>query len=126
MNYETGWLSPNQLHRFEGIFIYFGFLLLLFMVSEKMSSDDALNSENAYGLFRQTFWPLLFYYATTLGIPIANGAYRQGADFWEHAGFVLVTPLLLVLPLAAVRFYRGRRSAVYDKVIPEQNGLSYK
>ena len=31
------WLSPNQLHRFEGILIYFGFLLLLFMVSEKMS-----------------------------------------------------------------------------------------
>jgi exosortase K len=109
MNHEAGWLSPNQLHRFEGIFIYFGFLLLLFMVSEKMSSDKASSSENASGLFRRFFWPLLFYYATTLGIPMANGAYRQGADFWEHSLFVLLIPLALILPLAAFRFYREQR-----------------
>ena len=105
----TDWLSPNQLHRFEGIFIYFGFLLLLFMANEKMSSDNAPSSRNASGLFRRPFWPLLFYYATTLGIPVANGAYRQGADFWEHAGFVLLTPLVLIIPLATFRFYREHR-----------------
>jgi len=107
-----GWLGPEQLHRFEGIFIYFGFLLLLFVVSEKVSSDDASSSENASGLFRRLCCPLLFYYATTLGIPLAHGAYHKGADFWEHALFVLLTPLILVLPLAAFRFYRGQRSAV--------------
>jgi exosortase K len=112
MPQETGWLSPDQLHRLEGIFIYFGFLLLLFTVSEKMSSGDASSSENASGLFRLPFCPLLFYYATTLGIPMANGAYRQGADFWEHAGFVLLTPLVLIIPLAAFRFYRDQRPAV--------------
>src|SRR5438034_384664 len=37
MPLDISWLSPNQLHRFEGIFIYFGFLLLLFMVSEKIN-----------------------------------------------------------------------------------------
>lgn len=98
----AGWLSRNQLHRFEGVFIYFGFLLLLFMVSEKMSSENASSPENASGLFRRTCCPLLFYYATTLGIPVANGAYRQGADFWEHSLFVLLTPLLLILPLATI------------------------
>lgn len=103
---EMSWLSPAQLHRFEGIFIYFGFLLLLFMVSEKMSSNNASSSENASGAFQRPFYPLLFYYATTLGIPMANGAYRQGADFWEHAGFVLLTPLVLIIPLATFRFYR--------------------
>ena len=77
MNQEGGWLSPNQLHRFEGIFIYFGFLLLLFMVSERMGSKNASRSENTAGLFRRAFWPLLIYYATALGIPLANGAYRQ-------------------------------------------------
>jgi exosortase K len=107
-----GWLSPNQLHRFEGIFIYFGFLLLLFMVSEKMSSDDASSSENASGLFGRPLCPLLFYYVTTLGIPMANGASRQGADFWEHSLFVLLTPLALILPLAAFRFYRDQRATV--------------
>ena len=106
---DVGWLSPKQLHRFEGIFIYFGFLLLLFMVIEKMGSENASRSENASGLFRRTFCPLLIYYATTLGIPMATGAYRQGADFWEHSLFVLLTPLLLILPLATFRLYRERR-----------------
>jgi exosortase K len=112
MPLELGWLSPNQLHRFEGIFIYFGFLLLLFMVSEKVSSKNASRSENASGRFRRSLFPLLVYYATTLGIPLANGAFRQGGDFWEHSLFVLLTPLLLILPLATFRFYRDQRAAV--------------
>jgi hypothetical protein len=113
---EIGGLSPYQLHRFEGIFIYFGFLLLLFMVSEK------LNPEPPSGLFRQSFFPLLVYYATALGIPVANGAYRQGTHFWEHAVYVLLIPLLLILPLAALRFCRQwqlRRSGmVQPRVYP--------
>ena len=105
----AGWLSPNQLHRFEGILIYFGFLLLLFVVSEKLGTENASSSENASGLFRRPIYPLLIYYATALGIPLANGAYRQGAEFWEHSLFVLLTPLVLILPLATLRFYRVRR-----------------
>lgn len=110
MNREAGWLSANQLHRFEGIFIYFGFLLLLFMVSEKIGSENASSSKNASDLFRRTFYPLLIYYATTLGIPIINGAYRQGTEFWEYSLFVLLTPLLLILPLATFRLYRNQRA----------------
>lgn len=109
LNQEAGWLSPNQLHRFEGVFIYFGFLLLLYMVSEKMCSENASRPENASGLCRRAFYPLLIYYATTLGLPILNGAYRQGALFWEHSLFVLLTPLLLILPLATFRLYRRQR-----------------
>jgi exosortase K len=100
MSAEFSWLDPDQLHRFEGIFIYFGFLLLLFVGSEKMSS------EKVSGLFRKPFFPLLVYYATMLVIPLANSAYRRGTDFWEHSLFVLLIPLLLILPLAAFRFYR--------------------
>jgi exosortase K len=105
MPLEMSWLSPNQLHRFEGIFIYFGFLLLLFLISEKLSS------ENSSGLLRLTFFPLLIYYATMLGIPLANSAYRSGigaGDFWEHLLFVLLTPLILILPLATFRFCRSQ------------------
>jgi exosortase K len=95
----AGWLNPDQLHRLEGIFVYFGFLLLLFVISEKM------DSEKSSGLFRQSFFPLVVYYATMLGIPLANGAWRQGADFWEHSLFVLLVPLLLILSVAACRVY---------------------
>lgn len=98
---RVSWLNPDQLHRFEGIFVYFGFLLLLFLVSENVSSEK--NS----GLFRQSVFPLLVYYATTLGIPLANGAYRQGAEFWEHSIFVVLIPLALILPIAASRLCGG-------------------
>jgi len=96
-------LNRYQLHRFEGIFIYFGFLMVLFVVSERM------RSETTTVLFRQSVFPLVVYYATTLGIPLANGAYRRGTDFWEHSLFVLLIPLVLILPLAAFRFCRKWR-----------------
>jgi len=96
---EIGWLNPDQLHRFEGVFIYFGFLLLLFVASEK------LNAGESSGSLRRLFLPLLVYYAIALGLPLLNGAYRQGADFWRHALFVLLIPLLLTL--SSLIFRRG-------------------
>ena len=54
----------------------------------------------------------MIYYATTLGIPLVNGAYRQYPSFWEHFVFVLVLPLILVVPLVLFReFPRGERRA---------------
>ena len=105
---EGGWLNPNQVHRFEGIVVYFGFLLLLFVVSENISS------EKTSGLFRLSFFPLVVYYATMFGIPLANGAYRRGTDFWEHSFFVLLIPLVLILPIAAFRFCRQWQSLRTD------------
>ena len=86
---EIGWLNPDQLHRFEGVFIYFGFMLLLFALSEKMSAEKTSD------LLRRSLFPLLVYYAITLGVPLVTGAYRQGTEFWRHALFVLLIPLLL-------------------------------
>jgi exosortase K len=118
MPVEVG-LSSDQLHRFEGIFIYFGFLLLLFLLSEKVSdrgSGGATGMDSAAsGFLRQAFFPLLIYYATTLGIPLANGAYRQGLDFLEHAAFVLATPLLLLLPVITFQFCRSWRASNFSK-----------
>ena len=52
----------DQLHRFEGVFIYFGFLLLLFVVSEKMSAGKTSGS-------LRLSLPLIVYYAIALGLP---------------------------------------------------------
>src|SRR5258708_40332376 len=79
------------------------------MVGEKMSSEKAAYESTTRGLVRQAWFPLVMYYTRTLGIPLANGAYRQGADFWEHSLFVLLTPLLLILPLAIFRVSKDRR-----------------
>jgi exosortase K len=98
---EVTGLTSNQLHRLEGIVVYFGFLLLLFLVVERFEAAKPLR------LARVVVFPLLIYYAVTLGIPLANGGYRQGSAFWEHSAFVLVLPVLLVAPLAA--WYAWRR-----------------
>ena len=95
---EVSWLTGNQLHRLEGIVIYFGFLLLLFMLIERMDTPLRLR--------RIFLFPLLVYYATTLGIPLVNGSFRQPA-FWEHFGFVLILPLIVVLPCVLFVPFRG-------------------
>ena len=76
-------LTGNQVHRLEGILVYFGFLLVMFMLTERADSP------------KRFLFPLAIYYAITLGIPLANGSWQQGAAFWEHFAFVLVLPLIL-------------------------------
>ena len=96
---ETGLFSDAQVHRLEGIAVYFGFLLLLFWLSGIGESSDR-NRSRSHG---RLGIPLLLYYSMTLGIPFANGAYLQGFIFWEHAAFVVITPLLMILPFLAAR-----------------------
>jgi exosortase K len=99
---RIGTFSPSELHRFEGILVYFGFLLLLFVISERRRTTSTSR------LLSLSVFPLLIYYLTTLGIPLANSAYRQklvDGDFWEHFVFVLLTPLIFIVPFAAIRYW---------------------
>ena len=93
---ELDWLSGSQIHRLEGIIIYFGFLLILVLITEKKPLNSSAD------LFRLLRFPLLIYYLTALAIPLLNGAFRQPA-FWEHGLFVLLVPALLVGSALAVR-----------------------
>lgn len=114
---EMSWLTPDQLHRFEGIFIYFGFLLLLYVVSEWFSNKSnpmSSGKPNALGLVWRSVFPLSIYYATTLGMPLMNGAYRQGSEFWEYSLFVVLTPLIVVLPLVAFKIIRSQLFAIRE------------
>ena len=88
---EVSWLTANQLHRLEGIVVYFGFLMLLFVIVERRSSG------------KMWLFPLVIYYAMTLGVPLVNGSFHR-AGFWEHVGFVIMMPLIIVLPVLVVRF----------------------
>lgn len=91
---EVSGLTNNQLHRLEGIVVYFGFLLLLLLLLERFEVAGQLR------LARVLPFPLLIYYAVTLVIPLLNGASRQRGAFLEHSVFVLFLPLLLIAPLA--------------------------
>jgi len=98
-SFEISGLSANQLHRLEGIVVYFGFLLLLFVVTERRVKQ----SSSA----RALVIPLAVYYATTLGIPLLNGSYKQGIPFLEHSLFVLVLPIILLATYSILAFIVG-------------------
>jgi exosortase K len=104
MTSEVKQLSPENIHRLEGIIIYFAFLLLLFFASERIDGDRAHTARTS-SPFRRSLFPLMIYYAATLGIPGANGAFRE-PDFREHFLFVLLTPLFVILPLAVLPYLR--------------------
>lgn len=92
---------------FEGIVIYLGFLLLLFVISETLDPNVQLQTHSRWRKARRYLLPLAIYYATTLGIPIANGAFRRGlgaSEFWHHALFVLFTPIALLLVIAGSHY----------------------
>jgi len=97
------WLNAEELHRLEGILVYFGFLWLLFVIADEVDRRRSTRDEQA-GMadFSRFLFPLAVYYLTTLGVPLVNGAFRQ-SEFWEHSAFVLLTPLLLIAPVILFR-----------------------
>jgi exosortase K len=98
------WVNPEQLHRFQGIFIYFGFLMLLFVLFDRVRREDSRKSLLRYLI------PLAVYWLITLGVPLLNGAYGRGVDLHEHFLFVVVTPVLILVPLLAVEAFRRARA----------------
>lgn len=81
----AGWLDAARVHRIEGIVIYFGFLLVLFVCGSS---------------FRRNLWiPVIVYYIAAIGVPFLNGAFRQGSPFWEHIAFVFILPMLVLLAI---------------------------
>jgi exosortase K len=100
MKYDlrVGDLSEEDIHRLEGIIVYFGFLLLIFFVSEKIADRTQPNPST---LLRRSLIPLAIYYTATIGIPLARGAYRE-PSFWQHSLFVVITPLIIALPIVCL------------------------
>lgn len=98
---EVSWLTENQLHRLEGIVVYFGFLMLLFIATER----------------KLLIFPVITYYVMTLGVPLVNGSFHR-AGFWEHFGFVMVIPLVVMLPIVVVRFVRNRVNSADREILP--------
>lgn len=108
-------LNGEEIHRVEGIIVYFGFLLLLFIASERIDKGYDVSHGRRHGLLHRSLLPLVIYYAATLGIPLVNGAYAD-PEFWKHSVFVMLTPLLLILPLAALPYLKDNSSYPHDRI----------
>ena len=89
-------LDRNELHRLEGIVVYFAFLLVLFIATEPRSDTRFVQR------LRQLCFPLGVYYATTLLFPLMNGAFKRGTVFWEHSWFVMLVPMLVSLLMLTI------------------------
>ena len=103
---QVSGLTGNQLHRLEGIVVYFGFLLVLFVLTEKRAGAPS---------WRLVLFPLGVYYLTTLGVPLLNGSFKQGIPFLEHSLFVLILPLILASFVGAA--LRGRPSVEHTRCV---------
>ena len=96
-------LNTNQIHRLEGIVVYFVFLSFLFLLTERLEQG------RPFALMKYLIFTVAIYYCTTLGLPFLNGASKQGAPFIEHAVFVIATPLVLIVPLIGWWWIQRRR-----------------
>ena len=81
--------SAADVHRVEGVAVYFGGLVLLYNLTPTILPRTAV--------------PLAAYYVVTLAIPLANGAAQAGGAFAWHAFVVLTVPPVLILLGCAVR-----------------------
>jgi len=100
----------EDVHRIEGIIVYFGFLLLLFFAAEKFARGDLRLHRPPRSVMRRIAIPVLVYYGFTLGIPLAGGAFRD-AEFWKHAVVVFVTSAVVMLPFVMFYFARADDSS---------------
>jgi exosortase K len=89
-------LDGGQLHRLEGIVVYFAFLLVLFIATEQRPNSGFVQR------LRHLCFPLGVYYTTALLVPLMNGAFRRGPIFWEHSLFVMLVPILVSLLVLSV------------------------
>jgi exosortase K len=117
----NGWLTPEQIHRLEGIVVYFAALTGLYCLARiAVRVVDGGVSPVTFALEDRRrsrlllFVPLGWYVAMALGVPLLNGAMQEDqALFAEHALWVLGVPLLLLgaLLLSSGCWHRLRHRA---------------
>lgn len=106
-SFEASWLSRDQIHRLEGIVVYFAFLLALFLFTETASQSRSSTS-------KLLLFPVVIYYLITLLVPFASLLMGRGSDgtgLGEHSLVVLLVPLMFVAPVALYRRFRAQRNA---------------
>ncbi len=112
-NVHYGWLTPERIHRLEGIVVYFLFLSLLFLVMKGALPLAGERNGNGPGSFPRpippALAPLCWYLLVTLAVPLLNGSAKaEDRGFTEHFWTVLSVCALLTLILFGVRLCSRR------------------
>ncbi len=108
-DFEYEWLTPERIHRLEGIVVYFTSLIAFYGLVHKISAhrrhDDANRQSWMHG------WaPYLTYSAIVLGIPLLKLAWRDNPHrFVEHLITVAGVSFLISLILGFTKRWRRSR-----------------
>jgi exosortase K len=121
-------LTPERLHRIEGIFIYFFFLCVFYAALDKLIrfwSQDREQGQKKWiyqhsdsiGSGHLAFIPLFWYLLICLGIPLVNHSYhKNGLQFVEHCLVTLFVCMVVFLVVFLIQSCWGwicRRIQVY-------------
>ena len=87
------WFSGETVHLFEGVLVYFLFLLIYnYLLNRIMNPDHGEKSEKPFRLIRRFLTPLSFYLSFTLLIPVLNhGGFPPNKSFPGYAFIVLAS-----------------------------------
>jgi len=100
-NLYGGWMTQARVHRIEGTFIYFSFLLMVYLVGKRIVGRlcvDSLEEGNFLVIKKKRalqvtcacLIPFFWYALFTLGVPALHMAYKQNeARFMEHCFWVI-------------------------------------
>lgn len=86
---HAGWLTPERIHRIEGIMIYFLFLCLYYQGIHKITAVDSR-------LKRPKTGPLFWYLSMALLVPVLTG------NFHDHHSLFMEHGLTVILSCAGV------------------------
>jgi exosortase K len=103
-----GWITPERLHRIEGTFIYFFFLLAVYPVGRRIAhwlthcladhgKMPTVSKASLSSLVFTCAIPLFWYSLITIGVPLLNHAYRHhGPKFVDHCTLVISVCLIAI------------------------------
>jgi exosortase K len=112
-------LTPERLHRIEGIFIYLFFLCLFYMTLSKIIHFCNRDPERKHKKWSQqhsdsiksgyaAVIPLFWYLMISLGIPLLNRAYhKNGPQFVEHSLVILSVCMVVFLVVFLIQSVCG-------------------
>lgn len=108
---HLGWLTPERIHRIEGVVVYFFFLSLYYLGMKWLAEAHDARKEASGGSGRGGgkvvfigVGPFFWYLLVALVVPVLTGNYReQGGRFIEHGVVVVVSCALVLCLLHCIR-----------------------
>lgn len=101
---HTAWLTAERVHRMEGIVVYFLCLCLFYRGIHHLIPVHGRKTHNRKRPGIRALWPLFWYLAMALGVPLVTGNFQDHPKrFFEHGMTVLLICSGILLLFAGLR-----------------------